>query len=104
MIEIDFKLTYFISPAAYINDYLSRSDEYFKAGDEIKLYVDSDKIDYASIGSQMKLNLLNKHIKECTGCQQKWVVPNTFKSWYVSFKDYSLKMKDSTVLDTDGNT
>lgn len=35
MIEIDFKLTYFISPEAYINDYLSRSDKYFKAGDEI---------------------------------------------------------------------
>ena len=41
MVDIDFKTTYFISPEAYVNEWMSRSEKYFKRGQTLNLYVDN---------------------------------------------------------------
>lgn len=47
-VEIDFKITYFISPSAYINEWMMRSESYFQRGETITLYVDNAEIDYTT--------------------------------------------------------
>ena len=68
-VDIDFKITYFINPNAYINQWMKRSDKYFQQGETVKVYVDNADLDYASIDTQQKVNNLNKHIMACTDCQ-----------------------------------
>lgn len=68
-VDIDFKVTYFISPTAYINGWMTRSDKYFQRGQTAKLYVDNSKLDYSSKETQQKLITLNQHLMACTGCQ-----------------------------------
>jgi len=50
-VEVDFKTSYFISPEAYVSNYLSRQDEYFKSGDVVTFYTDNDSVDYTTIES-----------------------------------------------------
>lgn len=58
-VEIDFKITYFISPEAYINEWMKRSESYFKRGETVNLYVDNAQIDFATMESQHKIMSLN---------------------------------------------
>ena len=51
-VEIDFKITYFISPEAYINEWMMRSDKYFNRGQTVNLYVDNANLDYTSKENQ----------------------------------------------------
>mmetsp|Transcript_18041 Transcript_18041/g.30748 ORF Transcript_18041/g.30748 Transcript_18041/m.30748 type:complete len:538 (+) Transcript_18041:285-1898(+) len=81
-VDIDFKNTYFISEDAYIMNYLSRQEKYFRSGDAITFYVDSDTLDYTSTETQKKIVNFNQQLLECSGCEQQWVAPNTFSSWY----------------------
>ena len=47
--EIDFKNTYFISAEASINDYLDKTDNYFKSGETINVITDNEDLDYTTI-------------------------------------------------------
>jgi predicted RND superfamily exporter protein len=40
-VDIDFKSTYFISADASINDYLDKTDQYYKSGETINVIVDN---------------------------------------------------------------
>ena len=51
-LNIDFKLTFFISEDAFINEYLNRLDKYFKSGEEITFYTDNADIDYSTVEVQ----------------------------------------------------
>jgi len=88
-VEIDFKITYFISPEAYINEWMMRSEKYFKRGQTVNLYVDNPNLDYASVEVQKQIIDLNKHVMACTGCEQQWVVKDTMNSWYNQLRAFA---------------
>ena len=81
-IEIDFKNTYFISGGAPINEYLDRSDKYYKSGDSINVITDNADADFTSEESQKALMEFNEKLKACDGCEQQWLKEVTFSSWY----------------------
>ena len=41
-LDIDFKQSYFISPKAFVNEYIQRQDALYKSGERITFYVDND--------------------------------------------------------------
>jgi len=52
-LEIDFKITFFVDPDAYVNNYLSSNDEYFGVGPSFTIYVEDETTDYSSIANQV---------------------------------------------------
>jgi predicted RND superfamily exporter protein len=96
-VDIDFKNTYFISADASINDYLERTDEYFKSGETINVIVDNENLDFTSSESQKALDDFNSKLENCEGCEQEWIKKGSLKSWYVGFKAYTQqKTTDAT--------
>ena len=102
-VEIDFKNTYFISAEASINDYLDKTDAYFKSGETINVIVDNQDLDFTTVDNQKALEEFNDKLSNCDGCQQEWIKSNSLKSWYVSFKAYAQQMTAvSTSLSCNG--
>jgi hypothetical protein len=91
-VEIDFKNTYFISADASINDYLGKTDEYFKSGETINVIVDNENLDFTTVENQKALEDFNEKLSNCEGCQEEWIKKNSLKSWYTGFKAYAQKM------------
>jgi len=89
MMEIDFKITYFVSPSSPVRDYLDTSEKYFNQGETVTIYVDNADLDYTTEESQNKLKAFNEKYKSCDGCQKKWTLPDSFKSWYDTFRSYA---------------
>ena len=48
-LEIDFKMTFFVDPDAYVNNYISNNDKYFEVGPKFSIYVEDETTDYSSI-------------------------------------------------------
>ena len=67
-VEIDFKNTYFISEDAAINDYLSRTNSYYKSGKTVNVIVDNAELDFTTIENQKALNEFNSKLSSCDGC------------------------------------
>jgi predicted RND superfamily exporter protein len=67
-VDIDFKNTYFISADASINNYLDKTDVYYKSGETVYVIVDNKDIDYTSETSQKALEDFNEKLKACDGC------------------------------------
>lgn len=61
-VEIDFKNTYFISAEASINDYLDKTDNYFKSGETINVITDNENLDYTTVENQKALMEFNEKL------------------------------------------
>lgn len=67
-LDIDFKQSYFISPTAFVNEYITRQDLHYKSGETVTFYVDNAETDFTSYESQKNMNALIDQIKTCKGC------------------------------------
>lgn len=90
-LDIDFKQSYFISPTAFVNEYITRQDLHYKSGETVTFYVDNAETDFTSYESQKNMNALIDQIKTCKGCSQDWIKEETFDSWYTQFKAFASK-------------
>ena len=88
-VEVDFKTTYFIGKGAYVRTYLDKQDEFFKAGDAVTIYFDNvDKVDFSKKRYQQGLATFNENLKQCKGCEEAWVLEDSFESWYEKWLSY----------------
>lgn len=61
-VEIDFKNTYFIAADASINDYLGKTDNYFKSGETINVITDNEDLDFSTVENQKALMEFNEKL------------------------------------------
>ena len=57
-LDIDFKQSYFISPSAFVNNYIERQDIHYKSGETITFYIDNSETDFTTLDSQKNFEIL----------------------------------------------
>jgi len=100
-VKVDFKTTYFIKQDHFINDYLTKMDTYFEQGDTINIIFDNKdgSIDFSTRENQKKLADWNDRLKDCDGCREKWLLDDSFKSWYGAWLGHILGNYDDKYID-----
>ena len=103
-VKIDFKVTFFIGETSSVYEYFQLNDKYFSTGSTTNTYVDNSALDYSSTEVQKKLLIFNDAIQECTGCDEKWSMPDTLEQWYADFNEFTKAGKCPSVpLSVDEN-
>lgn len=75
-------------------------DIYFKQGDSINIVFDNkDGVDFSTRENQKALADWNDRLKNCDGCEEKWLIDDSFKSWYYAWLGYILKNYDDKYID-----
>ena len=54
-VEVDFKVTYFIKPGAYVYNFLTKNEEYFASGFSPVFYVNNTDVDFTTRENQFRL-------------------------------------------------
>lgn len=100
-VEIDFKVTYFIGETSKVYEYFNLNEKYFNTGTSTVTYIDNSSLDYSSTEVQKQIIAFDDNLEACTDCDEDWHLPNTLRSWYKDFNEWT---KDGNCLSVTAST